>query len=554
VNPERQYDVFISYSPSDADTVATVAEALRMVGLRVWFDRWSLVPGAAWQRSVDEAITKARSIAVFIGTSGVSSWQQDEVQRVLQNSITGRRSSRVIPVMLPGAEPQLLPALVHAVAWIDMRKGISDNIALGRLVTAIEGLPETSENAQEQEISESLRVASAERKMGNYSSALSHLKRALDIQLTTGSETGQLSTIYNNLGSVLREQGQLAEAMQYFERALALDEKASGSDSQAVANRLNNLGTVLRDQGRLDEAAAYFRRALAIDETALGSDNLTVANRLSNLGSVLRDQGRLEEAVALFRRALAIDEKALGPDHPTVANLLSNLGGALRDQGRLEEAVALFRRALAIDEKALGPDHPTVANLLSNLGGALRDQGRLEEAVALFQRALEIDEKALGPDHPTVANRLNNLGSVVRDQGRLEEAVAFFRRALEIDEKALGPDHPSSATVLNNLAGVYAQRVSGDHDANLREAIRLLERARASFERVGSAFQTGQTLANLGMAYSRLSGGDRLGNVRTALDYCDEALRVLQEIGISGESNTIREVQRIRKSLLASLA
>jgi len=108
---------------------------------------------------------------------------------------------------------------------------------------------------------------------------------------------------------------------------------------------------------------------------------------------------------------------------------------------------------------------------------------------------------------------------------------------------------------LNNLAGVYAQFTTGDHDANLMEAIHLLERARGSFERLGSAFETGQTLANLAVAYSRLSNGDRHHNMQRALNYCDEALRVLERLGLVGSENeTVTQLLHTRQELIAILS
>lgn len=423
MTPETQYDVFVSYSKPDDRIATTLAEALREAGLRVWFDRWSLVPGEAWQRSIEDAIARARSIVVCVGATGVGAWQQAEMQSLLRSALSDQRGPRVIPVILPGADFQLLPAFLRAVVSIDMRKGLSDEIAIGRLVSAIEGPRERSEIAQEQEVGDNLRLAS------DLDGATMHYERALRIARTTYGSAHPLSAeLLNRLAGVQREMGNYSRAQSYLDEALQI-QLAVGSESEGLSTTFNNLGSVLRDQGRLIEAMDYFQRALAIDEKASGSNN------------------------------------------------------------------------------------------------------------------------------PIVANRLNNLGSVLRDQGRLEEAAAYFQRALAIDEKALGPDHPSSATVLNNLAGVYAQFKTGDRDANLREAIDLLERAHASFLRLGSAFETGQTLANLAVAYSRLRSGDRHDNLQRALHYCDEALRILRQLGLVGDqSETVRELQHTRQKLVASLA
>ena len=40
-----EYDVFLSYSSKDKETVHALAERLREDGLRVWLDAWAIKPG-----------------------------------------------------------------------------------------------------------------------------------------------------------------------------------------------------------------------------------------------------------------------------------------------------------------------------------------------------------------------------------------------------------------------------------------------------------------------------------------------------------------------------
>ena len=107
-----------------------------------------------------------------------------------------------------------------------------------------------------------------------------------------------MATSLNNLGAVLRAQGDLEGARGYYERALAIREKALGADHPDVATSLNNLGALAYAQGDLEGARGYLERA----------------------------QGDLEGARGYHERALAIWEKALGADHPDVATSLNNLG------------------------------------------------------------------------------------------------------------------------------------------------------------------------------------------------------------------------------------
>ena len=52
---------------------------------------------------------------------------------------------------------------------------------------------------------------------------------------------------------MLRDQGELAEARECFERALKIDEKVYGPDHPTVAIDVNNLGLVLQALGKLAE-------------------------------------------------------------------------------------------------------------------------------------------------------------------------------------------------------------------------------------------------------------------------------------------------------------
>ena len=66
------------------------------------------------------------------------------------------------------------------------------------------------------------------------------------------------------MGDALYDAGDLAQAMEHFQRALSIDEEAYGLGHPTVAIRINNSGCVLRDIGDLAGAREYFQRALDI--------------------------------------------------------------------------------------------------------------------------------------------------------------------------------------------------------------------------------------------------------------------------------------------------
>jgi tetratricopeptide (TPR) repeat protein len=262
------------------------------------------------------------------------------------------------------------------------------------------------------------------------------------------------SRLLNQVGLYLLNRAQPAEAERSLRRALAIDEKVYGPDHPEVATDANNIGQILKAQGDLAGALEYTRRALAIDEKVYGPDHPKVAIRASNIGAILQAQGDLAGALEYTRRALAIDEKVYGPDHPKVAIRANNIGQILQAQGDLAGALEYTRRALAIDEKVYGPDHPEVATDASNIGQILQAQGDLAGALEYTRRALAIGEKVYGPDHPNVAIRANNIGQILKAQGDLAGALEYTRRALRIFQATYGPENPQTRIVAGNLARV----------------------------------------------------------------------------------------------------
>ncbi len=242
-------------------------------------------------------------------------------------------------------------------------------------------------------------------------------------------------------------------AQQLLERALTLDEKALDPDHPDTARTLNNLGYLLRMQGDFAMARRYYERALAIREKVLGPDHPETAISVNNLGALLRARGDLAATRPYYERALAIRQRVFGSEHPDTAGSLYNLGALLEMQGDLAGARQHYERALAIRETGLRPDHPDTAGSLVGLGSVLQSKGDFAAARACYERSLAILEKALGPDHPDTAISLNNLGHLLLLQRKFLMARQYLDRALAIFEKTFGSAHERTHTAASNLAG-----------------------------------------------------------------------------------------------------
>ena len=137
---EDIYDVFLSHSHTDAEWVEEIAKRLEdKAGLRVWLDKWILVPGEPWQHGMARGLNQARSCAVCIGEHTPKGWFQEEIGRAL-NRQTQDTSFRVIPVLLPNAKKYNVDDFLGLRTWVDFKKGIDDSHAFHLLVSGIRGV------------------------------------------------------------------------------------------------------------------------------------------------------------------------------------------------------------------------------------------------------------------------------------------------------------------------------------------------------------------------------------------------------------------------------
>ena len=183
-------------------------------------------------------------------------------------------------------------------------------------------------------------------------------------QAADGEPQAEVERTLYNKASRLNKAGYPRELLPWQSHLRHVTDAAAARDSEKAADLCNELGYHLQAIGDYEGTRPFYQRALAINEKALGPDPQneallrSTATSLNNLGYLLQAMGNLAEARPYYQRALAIREKALGPDHPDTAYSLNNLAVLAYYEGDMPEAARLMRRALAIREKALGAQHP----------------------------------------------------------------------------------------------------------------------------------------------------------------------------------------------------
>jgi len=105
------YDAFISRG-SAAPLAEALEQALRRCGVRVYLDNSALVPGESWSQATAQALHHSRHLLLCLDAGGLSPWQKREVEQAR----TAAQAVHVLPVLLPGAEPELLALALRGMA------------------------------------------------------------------------------------------------------------------------------------------------------------------------------------------------------------------------------------------------------------------------------------------------------------------------------------------------------------------------------------------------------------------------------------------------------
>jgi hypothetical protein len=68
--------------------------------LRVWLDRWILVPGESWQQAMAKGLEEAASCAVCVGEKTPRGWFQQEAEKALNKQANDPAHCRQYEVIL----------------------------------------------------------------------------------------------------------------------------------------------------------------------------------------------------------------------------------------------------------------------------------------------------------------------------------------------------------------------------------------------------------------------------------------------------------------------
>jgi TIR domain len=133
----KEWDVFISHASEDKNTfVRPLAQALDQLGVRVWYDEFTLRPGDSLSTSIDKGIARSLFGLVVISESFIGKpWTERELQGLVAGTIAGETT--IVPIWLGVSHKtvyQFSPPLADTIAII--ASGLTaEQVVLGVLKT-----------------------------------------------------------------------------------------------------------------------------------------------------------------------------------------------------------------------------------------------------------------------------------------------------------------------------------------------------------------------------------------------------------------------------------
>ena len=337
----------------------------------------------------------------------------------------------------------------------------------------------------------------------------------LSVDLEQAEDPITLASLYNTLGGVLWQQGNLSEAVTYVERSLRLYERIDYQWGMATA--YVNLGVLHYTLGNWSNAADVMARAETLQKRV--GDLQHRAITLNNLGTLRLAMGQHEAAHQDLTSSLGIFER-LG-DAWGAAQVHVGMAKLALIQSRFEAAIA----------------HAEAALRMMDTVGAYGVEARWIIALSLaetdFPRGLSEAEAAL---HAAQAAGLTEqeadcrrvLGMLHTRAGNDLEAESLLRESVDISLQANAPYARGLALVeLGKLyESVTRNQHTGREERNAR-ALSVYHEAAEQFRQLGAAYDLRAVEAAISALESQTTTPvpaiEPSGQVRAAVDMQEQA-------------------------------
>lgn len=293
--------------------------------------------------------------------------------------------------------------------------------------------------------------------IANYNLANNDTALALYLRALKIAEEDNLikmkGAIYNNMGVVYAEKGQLHKTIAYYEKSLAIRKQVK--DMSGVGSSYNNLGNTYLTMGDYEKALSNQLKGLKIREEL--NDLRAVANSNSNIGNSYFRIQKYDKAFEYHIKALDINKK-LKNEYGMVLDYL-DLGAIHYETKEYSKSKEYFEKGLALAEKIGMMQNVSVS--LSNLGEISRILKEYNKSIDYYRKSLAICLPA--GDMLLAASCYSGIGYGLVHTGKTSEGIALLKKGYNISLQ-----HPDIVTKIATANFLYQSlEKTGDYKSAL---------------------------------------------------------------------------------------
>lgn len=336
----------------------------------------------------------------------------------------------------------------------------------------------------------------------------------LGMHAELGGEAHSAATWFSQAGERARAQGALREALDFFERALALlPPEERQTRWQALFRKCSLMGDLAQVEGRREAL-----QELLILAGEIG-DPVWVAEANGLAGYFLANQGEDRQALTVYDSGLSAARQAGKP--AIQARLLALKVVTHTRLGEMQAAARAVDEALTCARQVT--DEADLARIYTNISLFYTESGDLARAVRMIEQAARMNSR---PGYrPGEVVNLSNLGYTYLLLGMFERSLPALQRAIELAGD-LGARRLGGYAHLN--LGLAHFRLG-----NLATAQKILSDILPVFAALNDSFAQASVCSYLGLVF------EASGETAIASEQYTQALEILRSIGAPGYANDI---------------
>lgn len=282
-----------------------------------------------------------------------------------------------------------------------------------------------------EEVRQKYEAAYAAAQQGKLADAEKLFMQTLESAQSLGESPVAIDAIKFNLANTYLQEGKVDQAVPIFEKVVKSYDEYGAKDGGSQTGKIygyaaSALGSIQAEQGKIASAEHFFNKAIAIGKASGGTPD--AAGMRINLAHAYLICGQLEKSDTLLRQLINENQKP-GPTENKGYYMRAEvlLGSCCLEEKQYKEAEEHTRTGLSLWKQMGGKSPLGEGKMLAILAESLRLQNKPDDAIELYKEALPLLREA--HKNPESNDLSNGSSSKTELHKALEHYIAALKTA-----------------------------------------------------------------------------------------------------------------------------